>query len=562
MDNQRLFTWGLFGLLLVMCWNAWQVDYGPKPAPSEQTPADGVGSADRALSDQLPTIAAPDNASEPASDVPVLASPISTDPSRIVRVNTDVLNVEIDLDGGNIVGAVLTGYPVAKNRPDELVTLLSSDGDPYGVVQTGVLFAGANTQSPSHLATFESMSREYTLADGEESVDVALTWTRDDGVSARKVFRFFRDSYQIDVLYTLRNPTDTPINAGPYGRIEREAKVPERSMFDVQSYSFTGPVMSDGSTYDKYDIDDLQDGETEKFSTAGGWIAAIQYHFAIALVPPPEEEWNYDVSATANAFNVSALASKARITVASGGSAETSLTLFIGPKLQKQLGAISPKLPLTVDYGILTLLSSPLFTVLQWVHNVVGNWGWAIIIVTILIKLVFYPLTAASGRSMAKMRELAPRLKNLQERYKDDRPELSRQMMELYKREKINPAAGCLPLLIQMPFFLAFYWVLLESVEMRQAPFMLWIQDLSSRDPIFVLPLLMGAAMLVQQKLNPAPPDPVQAKVMSILPVVFTVFFAFFPAGLVLYWLSNTLLTIVQQWRINSVVAREQAARS
>lgn len=559
MDNQRLFSWGLFGLMVFICWNTWQADYGPRPAPPAQTTE--VSGTASTIADQLPTIDAPSTPTA-SSDVPVLTAPSSTDPSRLIRVSTDVLDVQIDLDGGNIVGAVLKRYPVAKNRPDDLVTLLSSDGNPYGVVQTGLLFAGSNEQSPSHLASYESAAREYTLTDGNDFVDVALTWARDDGVSARKVYRFFRDSYQIDVSFDVRNATDTPINAGPYGRIVRGATIPERSMFNVQSYSFTGPVMSDGSTYDKYDIDDLQEGETAKFSTTGGWIAAIQYHFAIALVPPPDADWNYTVAADADTFSVSALASKARTTIAPGGSAQLPLTLFIGPKLQKQLGAISPKLPLTVDYGILTLLSAPLFDVLQWVHNAVGNWGWAIILVTVLIKLVFYPLTAASGRSMARMRELAPRLKNLQDRYKDDRQELSRQMMEMYKREKINPAAGCLPLLIQMPFFLAFYWVLLESVEMRQAPFMLWIEDLSSRDPFFVLPLLMGAAMFIQQRLNPAPPDPVQAKVMSVLPVVFTVFFAFFPAGLVLYWFTNTLLTIAQQWRINTVVAREQAARS
>jgi YidC/Oxa1 family membrane protein insertase len=228
---------------------------------------------------------------------------------------------------------------------------------------------------------------------------------------------------------------------------------------------------------------------------------------------------------------------------------------FVGPKLQTQLKELAPELPLTVDYGILALLAQPLFWLLQQVHDFVGNWGWAIIIVTFLIKLTFYKLTEASGRSMAKMRKLQPRLQALQERYKDDRAALSQHMMELYKREKVNPAAGCLPMLIQIPFFIAFYWVLLESVEMRQAPFALWITDLSARDPYFVLPLLMGIAMFVQQKLNPAPPDPIQAKVMTILPVMFTGFFAFFPSGLVLYWLTNSVLSVIQQWNINRKMA-------
>jgi YidC/Oxa1 family membrane protein insertase len=236
------------------------------------------------------------------------------------------------------------------------------------------------------------------------------------------------------------------------------------------------------------------------------------------------------------------------------------LQLFVGPKLQEQLRATSDELDLTVDYGVLTVIAQPLFWILSHVHDWVGNWGWAIILVTVLIKLVFYKLTATSGRSMAKMRKLAPRMKALQERYKDDRQALSQAMMEMYKREKVNPAAGCLPILIQMPFFFAFYWVLIESVEMRQAPFMLWIDDLSVRDPFFVLPLLMGAAMFFQMRLNPAPPDPVQARVMQIMPIVFTGFFAFFPAGLVLYWLTNTVLSMLQQWRINTLVAREGKA--
>jgi YidC/Oxa1 family membrane protein insertase len=241
-------------------------------------------------------------------------------------------------------------------------------------------------------------------------------------------------------------------------------------------------------------------------------------------------------------------------TVAPGQSATFEDQYFVGPKLQEQLEATSPRLRLTVDYGWLTVISQPLFWLLSQIHDLVGNWGWAIILMTVLIKLVFYKLSETSGKSMAKMRKLQPRLKSLQERYADDRQKLSQAMMELYKKEKVNPAAGCLPILVQMPVFLALYWVLLESVEMRQAPFALWIQDLSSRDPYFILPLLMGITMWFQQKLNPAPPDPMQAKIMQLLPVIFTVFFAFFPAGLVLYWFVNNLLAILQQWRINKVV--------
>jgi YidC/Oxa1 family membrane protein insertase len=290
----------------------------------------------------------------------------------------------------------------------------------------------------------------------------------------------------------------------------------------------------------------------------GGWFAAIQHHFLAAAVPPPGDEVRYTASTRDQEFVLSALGPVVESTAAM--PLNYTFKLFVGPKLQDQLTAIGEKLDLTVDYGRLTLLAQPMFWLLSFVERWVGNWGWAIILVTVLIKLAFYKLTAMSNRSMAKMRRLAPRIKAMQETYKDDRPALSQKMMELYKREKVNPAAGCLPLVIQMPFFFSFYWVLIESVEMRQAPFMLWINDLSSRDPYFVVPLLMGVAMYVQSRLSPAPPDPMQARVMQIMPIVFSAMFMLFPAGLVLYWLTNTLLSILQQWRINTVVARENAA--
>jgi YidC/Oxa1 family membrane protein insertase len=288
-------------------------------------------------------------------------------------------------------------------------------------------------------------------------------------------------------------------------------------------------------------------------------MAEMQHHFVTAAVPPAGQTYDYTLSPE-NGHSVISYRGPLE-SVPAGGTARFEETLFVGPKLQEQLKAVGPRLELTADYGKLTILSQPLFWLLQKVHGFVGNWGWAIIIVTILLKLLFYKLTETSGRSMAKMRTIAPRIKNIQERYKDDREQLARQMMEVYKREKINPVAGCLPILVQIPVFLAFYWVLLESVEMRQAPWMLWIQDLSSRDPYFVLPALMGAAMYGQFKLNPAPPDPMQAKIFAFMPVVMTVMMAWFPAGLVLYWLTNTLLSIAQQWNINRVVEAEAKKR-
>jgi YidC/Oxa1 family membrane protein insertase len=278
-----------------------------------------------------------------------------------------------------------------------------------------------------------------------------------------------------------------------------------------------------------------------------------------AIIPETNTTNIYQVRVDGNQLTASVIS--APQTVPPGSNASFNRKLFVGPKLQSQMDELHPKLKLTVDYGWLVILSQPMFWLLAWIYGFVGNWGWAIIGVTVLIKLAFYKLTEASGRSMAKMREIQPRMKALQDRYKDDRQALSQATMDLYKREKVNPAAGCLPILIQMPFFLSFYWVLVESVEMRQAPFALWITDLSSRDPYFILPLIMGAAMLFQQKLNPAPADPVQAKVMQIMPIMFTGFFAFFPSGLVLYWVTNTLLSIAQQWKINKVVHAEAVAR-
>ncbi len=325
-------------------------------------------------------------------------------------------------------------------------------------------------------------------------------------------------------------------------------------MFDVESYAYRGPAIYNGQKFSKLDVNDEDDA---KFSEAfaGGWMAEMQHHFVTAAVPPVAETFDYTLG-TDGTHSVLGFRGPLK-SVPAGATAQFSEKVWVGPKLQEQLKAVGPRLELTADYGKLTIISQPLFWVLSKVHGFVGNWGWSIIIVTILLKLLFYKLTETSGRSMAKMRTIAPRIKSIQERYKDDREQLAKQTMELYKREKINPVAGCLPIVVQIPVFLAFYWVLLESVEMRQAPFMLWIQDLSSKDPYFILPAIMGAAMYGQFKLNPAPPDPMQAKVFAFMPLVMTVMMAWFPAGLVLYWITNTALSIAQQWNINRIVAAE-----
>ncbi len=418
------------------------------------------------------------------------------------------------------------------------------------IFQTGVRGTSGD-QEPNHLAGFATRDTDYALGETAADLNVTLDWETEGPLRARKVYTFRRGQYAVELNIVLENTGDTAWSGAAYAQLLRRHRPAERSFTSVDSYSFIGPVLYDGEGYEKLDVEDLL-VEPVNQTLAGGWLASIQHHFLAAVVPPTEEEFHYQALAQGEEYVVRALTNV--VEIPAGGRREFPFTLFVGPKLQDQLAAAGPELERAVDYGILTILSQPLFWGLNKIYQVLGNWGWSIIVVTLFIKLAFYKLTAASGRSMAKMRKLQPRMKALQETYKDNREELSRHMMDLYKREKVNPAAGCLPILIQMPFFFAFYWVLIESVEMRQAPFMLWIDDLSSRDPFFVLPLLMGAAMLIQTRLNPAPPDPMQAKIMQIMPVMFTAFFAFFPAGLVLYWLTNTTLSILQQWRINKVI--------
>jgi len=556
MDNQRLFIWAIFAVLAWMTYEAWQADYGPEPAATP-VPAETAAPADQPDTD-LPELSVQEPAAINNSDLPTLQpqAPTATQESAAsIRVTTDVLELEISTAGGTLQGAILKKYPVAKDQP-ELVKLLSNDPNDYAVIQSGLLSRGGAGDA-NHRTIFSAEKSNYDLGPGEE-IRVPLTWTNEAGVTFTKTYRFTRGSYIIEMDQVVSNEGDAAWQGTEYVQIDRHLGEWERSMFDVDSYSFNGPIVYDGKKAEKLQRDDLLDDGPFTYKTDQGWFGAIEHHFVAAVVPEPGIQQSYETSLS-NPQDLTALsrAIGSVVSVPPGQSHTFDTTLFVGPKLQSQLELVDEKLKLTVDYGWLTMLSQPLFWLLSAAYGVVANWGVAIIVVTILIKLVFYKLTESSGRSMAKMRNLQPRIKAIQERYKDDRQAQSQAMMDLYKTEKVNPAAGCLPILIQMPFFLAFYWVLLESVEMRQAPFMLWITDLSVRDPFFILPLIMGAAMFFQQKLNPQVGDPIQIKVMQIMPIMFTVFFAFFPAGLVLYWVTNTLLSIAQQWKINKVVEAE-----
>ena len=469
-----------------------------------------------------------------------------------VRVITDVLSIDITKRGGDLARADLLKYAQVKNRPDLPVRLFSPENPRY-VAQSG-LRAVDKRPEPNHLALYSAVADEYRLKPGEDKLVVPLTWS-EDGITVTKTYTFYPGTYRIDLSYDVKNDSGSDWKAASYVQIVRHYEHVERSYFKVETYAYRGPAISDGKGYRRLNVEDDED-RVFKGNVQNGWIAALQHHFVAAAVPPANETAQYQLGLNArNDFTLSYI--EAPKTVPVGGTQTFKETLFVGPKLQDQLKATAPLLDHVTDYGWLTPIAQPLFWLLEHVFNLVRNWGWAIVIVTFLIKLAFYKLTAASGRSMAKMRNVAPRIKAIQERYKEDREQLGRQMMELYKREKINPLAGCLPILIQIPFFFAFYRVLLESVEMRQAPFLGWINDLSARDPFFILPILMGGAMFFQYKLNPTPPDPVQAKVFAFMPVVMTFMFMWFPAGLVLYWLTNTVLSIAQQWKINRVVEAE-----
>ncbi len=553
MDNQRLLVWAAFGLLAWFTYQQWMQDYGPAAevpaAPvSEETLSPATDDSDLPALPEA-TIDAP--AMEAAPELPEVVAFEAA--AGLIRVSTDVFDVEIDTRGGIIRRAVLRNYPVAKDRPDTLVELLSPQPANLGLIQSGLRTAGGGPEA-NHLASFSSNRSNYAL-DGDDALVVPMSWTDGNGLTVIKQYRFTRGSYVIELQHKVINRSAGEWRGAEYAQIQRRSYPVERSMFNVDTYSFDGVVIYDGDKTEKIKRDDLLSDGPFSASAQAGWIATIQHHFLSAVVPTTEVPYRVNIVQKGDVA-VASMIGPAR-SVAAGADTTFDTTLFVGPKLQSQLEDVTESLKLTVDYGWLTILSQPLFWLLNKVHAFLRNWGLAIIFVTILIKLAFYKLTQASGRSMAKMRTIQPRMKALQERYKDDRQQLSQAMMELYKREKVNPAAGCLPILIQMPFFLAFYWVLLESVEMRQAPFALWITDLSSRDPYFILPLIMGVAMLLQTKLNPAPADPVQAKVMQIMPIMFTGFFAFFPSGLVLYWVTNTILSIAQQWRINKIVEQE-----
>ncbi|MGH8219880.1 MAG: membrane protein insertase YidC [Steroidobacteraceae bacterium] len=561
----RLFLWAALGVALFLNYEAWVADYPTAPTTGQtahpgHTGAEGSGFGESVphASSSTPAAARSSSAQSassvavaPAAAAPSTAATASLATAPTIRVQTDVLDVQLSLEGGTLVRAALLKYHPEKGETEPVV--LESRASPASPQKLYLLESGLtgpdDAARPTHLAHFTSAATEYRLAPGADELKVPLTWTDGHGVTVTKTYRLRRASYEIDVDQSVNNGSDMPWAAATYAKILRYETPSHGSMFSYSAdRSFHGPAIYDGNKYRTLNITKSED-QNLRVDVSGGWMAAPEHDFVSAVIPPADAPFRYTLGVQGNEFDL-AMAGPTR-TVAPDSTADFSFKLYVGPKLRSQLAATAPELGRVNDYGRLYFLAQPLFWLLEKFHAFFGNWGVSIIIVTVLLKLLFYPLSEASYRSMARMKALAPRIKSIQETFKDDKEKAGRAVMELYKREKVNPVAGCLPMIIQLPIFIAFYWVLLESVEMRQAPFFGWINDLSSRDPYFILPAIMAVAMFVQYKLNPAPPDPTQAKVMMIMPIAMSAMFAFFPAGLTLYYVVNTILSIAQQWNIN-----------
>ena len=464
---------------------------------------------------------------------------------RLVKVTTPTLQAWIDLLGGDIVRIQLPKFPLTKDRPDVPYLLLDNGRGHTYIAQSGLIGA-EGLDSGGQRPLYQAQSNDLMLT-GEGTLELELV-AEQGGFQITKTFIFSSDAYLVDLRYRLVNNTGGPVAVGLFAQIKRDDKDPfGESSFTLGPQPYLGAALTTSeSRYEKLDFEDLDEG-AYRANVEGGWIAFLQHYFLSAWIANPEDANGFYGQRRSDGTYIVGYTSPAS-KLAAGDTGRWQTRFYAGPKDQRQLEKIAPNLNLTVDYGFLWWLAVPLFYILDWFHSFVGNWGLSIILLTLLVKLVLYPLSAASYRSMANMRRVGPQMKRLQERYSDDRQKLSQEMMALYKKEGVNPLGGCLPMLLPMPIFLALYWVLFESVELRQAPFMLWIDDLAAMDPYFVLPLLMGASMFIQQLLSPAVGDPMQVKMMRLMPVMFTVLFLFFPSGLVLYWLVNNVLSIAQQW--------------
>ena len=539
MDTRRLILVMIFTFSSFMLWENWQKYNQPKPLPGATAPAPGNATPQPSAALQAGGVA-------PAA--PVAPAAALAPVGETFTVKTDLVEATIAAQGGDLVGLELLHYR-AHEAKDQNFRLF--DGKHQYVAQSGLIGDGL----PNHRSPFKRVAGPTELAPGSDQLQVRLEAAAANGIKVAKIFTFRRGSYVVDVAWEVDNGSDKALAPHAYFQLQRDDQAPEGETKMVST--FTGPaVFTDADKYQKISFEDVAKDKAKFTKTAkDGWLAMVQHYFVAAWVPQgdtPREFYMRKVEGGGNVFQAGVIVPVAQ--VAPGAKASTVVSLFAGPQEHAILKPVAPGLELVVDYGWLTVVAAPIFWALEAIHKLVGNWGWAIVLLTVGIKAAFYPLSAASYKSMAKMRVLTPRLMQLKERYADDRQRLNQEMMKLYQTEKVNPLGGCLPILIQIPVFIALYWVLLGAVEMRGAPWVLWIHDLASADPFYILPVVMMATMLIQTKLNPTPPDPIQAKVMMAMPFIFGAMFFFFPAGLVLYWVVNNTLSIIQQWRITKVI--------
>jgi YidC/Oxa1 family membrane protein insertase len=546
MDNRRLILLLVFSFSLIMLWDAWQKQGQPKPLPLSAT----TSTTAAAVSAQTPPIQGTLAALPATTAVPDQAGSGKSEKGAVALVKTDLFVAEISAVGGDLQRLELTRHRATDEKNRNFVLFENNEQHVY-VGQSGFIGHGL----PNHKTIYQIVPGNYELKNGQDSLELRLEALGEGGIRSAKIYTFKRDSYEIEIAHEVVNSGSESLSPYTYFQIVRDGKPPEGAPSRMGASTFTGPaIYTEQDKYQKIDFADIAKGKDKHAGKAdNGWVAMVQHYFVAAWLPQGKTEREFFTRKLGDDLYAAGVIVPMGA-VAPGATGKLVVALYAGPQEQDKLAKIAPGLNLVVDYGWLTVIAAPLFWVLETFHGMVGNWGWAIIILTVLLKLVFFPLSAASYKSMAKMRLLTPKLAKLKETFGDDKQRYNQEMMELYKREKINPLGGCLPIVVQIPVFISLYWVLLGTVEMRDAPWLGWIADLSTKDPFYVLPLIMGATMLIQTKLNPTPPDPIQAKIMLLMPIVFTGMFLFFPAGLVLYWTVNNLLSIAQQWQITRMI--------
>lgn len=550
MDFKRiiiLIPLAVLAYLMVVQWNK---DYHQNAA--SQTPAVAEQHSDASQpTDEGPQAPNAANSAQNALDN-TAASSSAPDAGSLIDVNTDVLDMHINPHGGDIVYVSLPKQTQSLNSKEPFVLLDNSKSLDY-IARSGLQLKGHPGQM-----LFTADQSSYTLSPDQKQLVVDLHATV-DGIHITKRFTLDRDSYAVKVDYLIDNQSSATVNAQFVGELARDQSNDPTTSHGMGSHSYLGAAFSTpDSRYEKVGFDKIRKHQFDNVSAQGGWVAIIQQYFVSAWVPEGNQK-NLYYGRIDNQDRTVAGFAGAEQQINAGSNGNLGATLYVGPKYRSQLLATAPNLQLTVDYGWLWFLSTPLFWLLSKIHGLIGNWGWSIVLLTCIVKIVLLPLSAKAYKSMAKMRKMGPQMQRIRESYGDDRQKMSQEMMKFYQKEKINPIGGCLPMVIQMPVFIALYWMLSESVELRHAPFMLWIHDLSAMDPFFILPIIMGASMFLQQQLNPAPPDPTQAKMMKMLPIIFTFFFMWFPAGLVVYWITNNVLSMAQQYLITKQIEKSDA---